>query len=319
MAERNTSVWFRHDANAASNLKHIALRCKYGMAGYGRYWMLVERLTQEPQNRLKLLPEFKGAAIAKVLDMEYVDFTEFIDYCCSALALFRVDDEGSLFCVGLDERLKGFHDVKDSAVNSARNAANARWEKNRAKQPVVEVPKVPPTPKPHNGDQINQLADFWASAQQSGRVSSYDRSNRIRMMYQGHGFDKVMAAMTACADAGKPYIDRLDRILAGEAPETVFGAGPRRNPSDVPKPDETKIFKRMPKPEDVAELKKHIRQITELRDAGAEIPYQVQSSYASLRYSTDSKAEPWYDKYVSDYRKAHPVVTAPKNVGEGSA
>ena len=38
------AYYFSHDANARLDPKNQAMICKYGMAGYGMYWIIIEML-----------------------------------------------------------------------------------------------------------------------------------------------------------------------------------------------------------------------------------------------------------------------------------
>lgn len=53
MAKKN-AYFFSHDCNARLDEKMIAVRMKHGVEGYGVYFMLIERLTEEPDHMSKM-------------------------------------------------------------------------------------------------------------------------------------------------------------------------------------------------------------------------------------------------------------------------
>lgn len=53
MAKKN-AYFFSHDCNARLDEKMLAVRMKHGVEGYGVYFMLIERLTEEPDHMSKM-------------------------------------------------------------------------------------------------------------------------------------------------------------------------------------------------------------------------------------------------------------------------
>lgn len=113
--------YFSHDSNARNDAKIIRLRqSKDGLAKYGVYWMLVEKLRESKCYMLEvdyngLAWEFRSdnALIKSVIeDFGLFDFTE---------------DRKCFYSTSLLNRMK----LKEEKSEKARESANKRWLKNK--------------------------------------------------------------------------------------------------------------------------------------------------------------------------------------------
>lgn len=112
--------YFSHDSNARNSDKLIALRMKMGAEGYGIYFMLLERLREEPDymsikdyNLLAFDLRVDAAKLKAVIE----DFR-----------LFSFTEDGKRFySEGFLYRMQ----QKDAKSTKARESANKRWRKTQ--------------------------------------------------------------------------------------------------------------------------------------------------------------------------------------------
>jgi hypothetical protein len=119
--------YFSHDANARHDPKMTALISRYGMAGYGSFWVIVEMLREQEGYRLPH-KSYAFEAIATELKMDNGKTTEFIQYLIKEVELLRSDEKffwsESLLC-----RMK----LMETKSEQARQAALTMHKKRRAK------------------------------------------------------------------------------------------------------------------------------------------------------------------------------------------
>lgn len=120
--------FFSHDSNARNSDKLIPLRAKLGAEGYGIYFMILERLREEPTytsvkdyNMLAFDLRVDAAKVKAVVE----DF-----------GLFVFTDDGKYFySEGFIRRMK----IKDQQSQSAQKAAEIRWAKEREKKKLMRA------------------------------------------------------------------------------------------------------------------------------------------------------------------------------------
>lgn len=111
--------WFSHDSNARNSKKLIRLRQSNGAAGYGVYWMLVERLREEQ--------DYTSDRDYDMLAFDLHVDTELIRSVIEDFGLFEVSEDGKFFhAPGLDERME----LKDMRSAAGKKGAANRWGKN---------------------------------------------------------------------------------------------------------------------------------------------------------------------------------------------
>lgn len=116
-----------HDCNARNDPKILPLRAKYGAAGYGIYWMLIEILREQPGYRYPVT-DCLYIALAMQMQVDAELLEKVITDCCEK---FR-DDSGTLLCndghylysQSLFRRMERLDEIKEKR----RQAANNRWE-----------------------------------------------------------------------------------------------------------------------------------------------------------------------------------------------
>lgn len=130
--------YFPHDSNARNSDKLIPLRARLGAEGYGIYFMLIERLREEPSymsvkdyNMLAFDLRVDSGKVKSVIE----DF-----------GLFAFTDDGKCFySESLMRRMK----IKDVKSEKARQSAKSRWNKSErtANAPNNECERTANAPK----------------------------------------------------------------------------------------------------------------------------------------------------------------------------
>ena len=119
--------FFSHDSNARNSDKLIPLRASMGAEGYGIYFMILERLREEPNytsvkdyNMLAFDLRVDAAKVKKVIEN---------------FGLFVFTDDGKYFySEGFMRRMQ----IKDNQSEKAREAAKIRWRKEKGMQAQCE-------------------------------------------------------------------------------------------------------------------------------------------------------------------------------------
>ena len=108
---------FSHDFNARNDEKILRLRMRYGAAGYGIYFMLIERLAEESAH--------VSAKDYDMLAFELREDREIIRSVVEDFGLFVFDDD-NFYSASLNARLESLDDKRSKAIEAAR----ARWGRN---------------------------------------------------------------------------------------------------------------------------------------------------------------------------------------------
>lgn len=117
--------YFSHDQNARNDPKITKIRAKYGIEGYGCYFVMLEMMSAERDRRLDYSDDFFDA-IAYDLRLGF-DLKSFIDDCIK-VGLFSSD--GTVFwSESFDRRCKEASDKAAARSSAASKAAAARWKK----------------------------------------------------------------------------------------------------------------------------------------------------------------------------------------------
>jgi hypothetical protein len=85
--------FYQHKSDSHKNGKFVYLRDRYGWAGEGRFWALNNLIADSDGCKLEIEPEYELAKIARELDMNSIEFTEFLDFLITKCKL--VVREGS--------------------------------------------------------------------------------------------------------------------------------------------------------------------------------------------------------------------------------
>lgn len=117
MASNKTiSTYFSHDSNARNSTKLIALRMKYGAAGYGVFFMILERLREEPN--------YTCVRDYNVIAFDLHESNALIKSVIEDFGLFSFTEDGKYF---YSESFNRRMEKKDEKSATARKNANAKW------------------------------------------------------------------------------------------------------------------------------------------------------------------------------------------------
>ena len=109
--------YFPHDSNARNSDKLIPLRIKKGTEGYGVYFMILERLREEP--------DYTSIKDYNTLAFDFRVGSDLIKSVFEEFGLFQFTEDGKRFySEGFTARMQ----KKDEKSNKARESARKRWE-----------------------------------------------------------------------------------------------------------------------------------------------------------------------------------------------
>ena len=135
MAKKDPRNYFSHDADARNDEKIIRLRMRHGAAGYGTYFMILERLRGETD-------------YMSVKDYNMVAFDLRVDAALvksvvEDFGLFAFTDDGKYF---YSESFLRRMELKDTVSRKRRDAVAKRWD--RGSEPASPPPDLPPASVP---------------------------------------------------------------------------------------------------------------------------------------------------------------------------
>ncbi|MCQ2137865.1 MAG: DUF4373 domain-containing protein [Bacteroidales bacterium] len=117
---RNIIAYLPHDSNARNNDKVIKLRMKYGPAGYGVYFMLLERLREEAN--------YTAALDYDVLAYDVRADAQMIESVINDFGLFDVDRSAGVFSSrGLLDRMSQKELISQLCADAGRKGMASRW------------------------------------------------------------------------------------------------------------------------------------------------------------------------------------------------
>lgn len=122
MSNSNNSIanYFPHDSNARNSDKLIRLRMKHKSSGYGVYFMILERLREEP--------EYMSVKDYNIIAFDLREDASLIKSVIEDFGLFVFTEDGKYF---YSESFKRRMDAKDEKSlrrsESGKKGANARW------------------------------------------------------------------------------------------------------------------------------------------------------------------------------------------------
>lgn len=138
MASKKDTYYFSHDANALSDPKILAMRCDYGLEGYGLYWAIIEMLRNEATYKLPLNKNTYRAI--KIQTGTTIDVDKYVNDCIKEYGdnetengLFNTDGK-SFWSASLLRRMEKYETLKEKRSQ----AANARWNKEKGKEKNIQ-------------------------------------------------------------------------------------------------------------------------------------------------------------------------------------
>lgn len=122
---KNKIGYFPHDVNARNDTKILALRAKHGAAGYGVYFMILERLRDSS--------DYMSVKAYNEVAFDLHVSAGLIKSVVEDFGLFTFTDDGERFySESLNRRMKVIDEISRSRSEAGRRAINARWSKRDA-------------------------------------------------------------------------------------------------------------------------------------------------------------------------------------------
>ncbi|WP_276135062.1 Lin1244/Lin1753 domain-containing protein [Polluticoccus soli] len=128
---KKQSTWFSHDSNASLDPKIIALTATHGIAGYGRWWRLVEILRAEERYRYNITTPFAYSVLAKELMCSTEEAKQFVQDCIQQYQLLQTDEE-HIWSTSLCGRMEHMDTQKANYSKAGKQSAQVRKEKQAA-------------------------------------------------------------------------------------------------------------------------------------------------------------------------------------------
>lgn len=88
-----STYYFSHDSNARHDIKIQALRSVHGVAGYGKYWIIIEMMRESAGYKLKLNNKVLLIALSREFECSADEVKNFINDCIYDFGLFICDDD----------------------------------------------------------------------------------------------------------------------------------------------------------------------------------------------------------------------------------
>ena len=116
--------YFSHDSNARNADNILSLRMRMGAEGYGIYFMILERLREEP--------DYSSVKDYNMLAFDFRVGSDKVKTVVEDFGLFHFTGNGERF---YSESLLRRMQIKDEKTEKAKAAAAKRWEKTRLNSP----------------------------------------------------------------------------------------------------------------------------------------------------------------------------------------
>ena len=126
------AYYFPHDSNARSDPKVMALIKKYGIEGYGRFWVVIEMLRDQQGYQLKMC-QYVTNALAMAMLCEEQEAAAYIDDCINKFELFASDGE-YFWSESLRRRMSQKDAKREKRAEAGKKGAQARWGNKPDKQ-----------------------------------------------------------------------------------------------------------------------------------------------------------------------------------------
>jgi hypothetical protein len=137
--------WFSHDSNATADPKIAALLLIYNLAGYGRWWRLVEMLREQRNYRLPV-NQCTIAGLAKVWNLDLAEATSFMAWLTSDDVKLILTDGSVYWSDRLDRDMERLDEIRARRRAAGAVGAEKRWHRhNTAIAPLKQSHDTPTT------------------------------------------------------------------------------------------------------------------------------------------------------------------------------
>lgn len=198
--QKDALSWFPHDSNAHRDPKIVALISVYTIAGYGRYFLILELLREQRDYKLSITNKYWLSTLAIYLQFTLDEAKTFIYDLVTEFELLQQDDEflwSPAQCRRMafwDERKRVLSERarRGAEVTNAKRAAQAKEnvgtsEKNLAKDNNKKTEQILITPSSESLFLLvkGQQMDFFALK------TLFEADNGLRRRWKESGFDDV--------------------------------------------------------------------------------------------------------------------------------
>jgi hypothetical protein len=121
------NYWFKHDQNAASDLKIVAMLSDYGMSGYGMFWIIVENLRASSGYQIQE-KDYNINSLAYQMRIHPDQVKRFINDCVDKYELF-IRGDGFFYSMRLLDDMAQTDHLHDVRKEAGKKGAESRWEK----------------------------------------------------------------------------------------------------------------------------------------------------------------------------------------------
>ncbi len=208
------AYFFRHDANASSDLKLKALRKKYSWEGQGWYWFIVEGLRSEADYQLPY-SDFTFESLSEDMKCEPNKVKEFIDDCIEKYQLFNRNGKSEYF---YSERLN--RDMKKLDI--------LREQRSRGGQ-ASALKKGFGKTDPASKELSPKLAEFIKIYEDNIGMLTPNLLDRLKDMSETYSVEKFRKVIAE--NPGKPlsYIEKVLENPKGKPEEKLKSTGMQVN------------------------------------------------------------------------------------------
>ncbi len=169
--------YFSHDSNARNDEKLVRLRMKQGAAGYGVYFMILERLREEA--------DYMSAKDYNMIAFDLRVDAAIVKSVVEDFGLFTFTDDGKCF---YSESFTRRMDIKDTLRRQRSEGGKIgmknRWKKEQGKQDkeVKPQPKAAsaPTPKPAVKQEQSSALEPKVDGQRESQLPSTSRFGKAK-------------------------------------------------------------------------------------------------------------------------------------------
>ena len=126
MPSGKDAYYFPHDSNAQHDEKILKLRVKYGWAGYGLYWAIIEKLREASNYRLD---SQDIACLSLGVSHPIDDLIAFLKDCY--LWELLTESNGCFFSESLCRRMVEIDKRRKQLSDAGKQGNKIRWKSNR--------------------------------------------------------------------------------------------------------------------------------------------------------------------------------------------
>lgn len=233
------SIFFSHDTNASQDPKILQMCSVYKAEGYGWFWMLIEKMSEQENYKLPLQGQYTINAYAMRMYCDCNALQKFIKDCVEEFKLFQTDGN-YLWSDSLIRRMNYW--VNKSEMG--KKAADARWHKSKAEysgnadamqsQSIGNTNKQNKQYKQNKINNINEQCERNAFAifEDNFQKLTFETSDKIKDLIKEYSEDKVIWALNLAIEHNKRTLRYVEGILENDKNGIKKNAQPRSKFND---------------------------------------------------------------------------------------